>query len=85
MALFELVTKPPLHCIVRFNDYLCISVVFNGLNSVLMPILYQKFQHDDQYLFEKCKILAGMNVTAEQFGGSEDFAIHFTAAASSFA
>lgn len=45
-----------------------------------MGAVYEKFRNEDSYFFEKCKILANMNVTAEQFGGSEKYAIHFSAA-----
>lgn len=58
------------------------SIAFHGLHESLIGIVYEKFQREDAYFFEKSKVLADMNVTAEQFGGSENYAIHLSAAVS---
>lgn len=57
-------------------------MAFNELHEVVMAKLYESFATDDNFFFEKAKTLADMNVTAEQFGGSENHAIHFSAAVS---
>lgn len=49
-----------------------------------MSAVCDKFQEEDRYFLEKSKILASMNVTSEQFGGSENYAIHFSAAVSAW-
>lgn len=62
----------------RFN----FSVTFNELYQMIIVKFYEEFAEEDEYFFEKSKLLADMNVTAEQFGGNENHAIHFTAAVS---
>lgn len=48
-----------------------------------MPIIQKQFKEDDDYLFEKCKILCHMNITAEQLGGNQSYAVPLSAAVSS--
>lgn len=54
--------------------------MFDKVYEKIMPQVYERFEEDDEYLFEKSKLLANMRVTAEQFGGSRDHAVHLSAA-----
>lgn len=62
--------------------FICCSVVYSKLQDKIMPLVHQRFEEDDEYLFEKSKILANMAVTAEQFGAKSDYAVRLSAAVS---
>lgn len=57
-------------------------MIFNEIHETLLGKFYEKFAMEDEYFFQKSKTLAELNVTAEQFGGNENHAIHFSAAVS---
>ncbi|KAF2888521.1 hypothetical protein ILUMI_17652, partial [Ignelater luminosus] len=55
-------------------------IFFNRLHDFLMPLVYQTLQEDDQYFFNKSTELCNENITAEQLGAPENYAVPLLAA-----
>lgn len=51
------------------------SLMFYNLHDIIMPLVCFQCQEEDAHLFGKCLQFSDKNVTAEQFGGCEDYAI----------
>lgn len=55
-------------------------IIFNKLHDFLMPLIYNENEIEDRLFFEKSKELCKLNVTAEQFGAPENYAVPVLAA-----
>lgn len=55
-------------------------VFFKRMHDFLMPLAYQTLEDDDKNFFNKSTELCNENITAEQLGAPENFAIPLLAA-----
>lgn len=62
----------------KFNLSLKLSlecVLFTSYHHIIMPLIHIECAKEDNFLYEKCVSLSEKNVTAEQLGSKEDYAI----------
>ncbi|GJQ80415.1 hypothetical protein Trydic_g12274 [Trypoxylus dichotomus] len=72
----------------RFSEELKMSLecfVLHKLHDYILPLIWYFYTEDDKLFYHKCKSLCDQNVTAEQFGAPEDYAIPLAAAVVEFA